>query len=157
MIIPITKLLESTDSYEQICVACRQKIEKGFSSKVMIGKLEKIFEDLVNDTAAAEKRKAIAAKLQEFGHLIEDHFILYRLDEEKHAEAEEVWQSREWFRNLYEEAVSKVSSVQTSSEMPAEMMCKATLELYKSGKVGFRYIIQYIVAWVKYKLFGEKT
>ena len=32
-----------------------------------------------------------------------------------------------------------------------------TLELYRDGKIGFKYIIKYLLAWAKYKLLGKRA
>jgi len=64
----ICDLLGDMDNYHQICVACRQRIEKGFSSQLMIRSLENIFEDMTEnircDTVA------------EFQNLMEAHLKL---------------------------------------------------------------------------------
>ena len=33
---------------------------------------------------------------------------------------------------------------------------EATLSLYQNGGVGFRYILKYAAAWLRFKLFGRK-
>ena len=153
----IAELLEDADAYERMCAACRRKIEEGFSSQIMIRKLEQIFEDLVNDQTAIQKRESIAAKLQNFEHLISDHYTMYRLYEAQQAEAEEVWRSREWFRELYENAIGQGSARQDALQDPGTTLPEATLQLYRSGRIGFKYILKYIFAWAKYKLVGKKA
>ena len=59
----IAELLEDPAVYERMSAACRRKIEEGFSSQIMIRKLEQIFEDLARDPAAMEKRRAASAEL----------------------------------------------------------------------------------------------
>ena len=153
----IAELLGDTGAYEKMCAACRRKIEEGFSSQIMIRKLEQIFENLVNDPTAVQKRRTTAAELQRFGHLISDHFTMYRLYEAQQAESEEVWKSREWFRELYENAISQGTAGQDTLQNPGTTLPEATLRLYRSGKIGFKYILKYILAWAKYKLAGEKS
>ena len=153
----ITELLKDTDAYEGMCTTCRRKIEEGFSSQIMIRKLEQIFEDLARDPAAIQERGSIAAKLQSFEHLISDHFTMYRLYEAQQAESEEVWKSREWFRELYEDAIGQGTVRQDILQDTGTTLPEATLRLYRSGKIGFKYILKYILAWAKYKLAREKS
>ena len=44
----ITDVLVDREQYQQLCRNCRRKIEEGFSSQIMIRKLERIFGDLVS-------------------------------------------------------------------------------------------------------------
>ena len=44
----ITDVLADREQYQQLCRNCRRKIEEGFSSQIMIRKLERIFGDLVS-------------------------------------------------------------------------------------------------------------
>mgnify|MGYP000395663608 FL=1 len=62
----ITDILGDCTAYEKMCVACRKKIEDGFSSQIMIQKLEKIFEELVHDQKIVEERKAVSKELQKY-------------------------------------------------------------------------------------------
>ena len=62
----ITDILGDCAAYEKMCVACRKKIEDGFSSQIMIQKLEKIFEELVHDQKIVEERKAVSKELQKY-------------------------------------------------------------------------------------------
>ena len=62
----ITDILGDCAAYEKMCVACRKKIEDGFSSQIMIRKLEKIFKELVHDQKIVEERKAVSKELQKY-------------------------------------------------------------------------------------------
>ena len=62
----ITDILGDCAAYEKMCVACRKKIEDGFSSQIMIQKLEKIFKELVHDQKIVEERKAVSKELQKY-------------------------------------------------------------------------------------------
>ena len=62
----ITDILGDRAAYEKMCVACRKKIEDGFSSQIMIQKLEKIFKELVHDQKIVEERKAVSKELQKY-------------------------------------------------------------------------------------------
>lgn len=65
----IVELMEDSAAYEKMCTACRRKIEEGFSSQIMIRKLEQIFEDLAHDPAAMEKRRAASAELGRYSRV----------------------------------------------------------------------------------------
>ena len=62
----ITDVLGNRVAYEKMCAACRVRIETGFSSQLMIQKLERIFEELVHDCASAENRKRTSAELRKY-------------------------------------------------------------------------------------------
>ena len=155
----ITDILGDCAAYEKMCVACRKKIEDGFSSQIMIQKLEKIFKELVHDTEKIQQRKALAQKLGSFERLTSDYYTVYRLSESMQSEAEEVWKSREWFRELYEAATGQIPTPtdHKTVEETGEMLPDITLQMYRSGKIGFKYIIKYILAWAKYKLSGKRA
>ena len=155
----IVDVLSDEAAYTKMCAACREKIETGFSSQLMIQKLESIFEELVRGTEKIQQRKALAQKLGSFERLISDYYTVYRLSESVQSEAEEVWKSREWFRELYEAATGQIPTTpdyQTAEET-GEMLPEITLQMYRSGKIGFKYIVKYILAWVKYKLSGKRA
>ena len=65
----ITELLKDTDAYEGMCATCRRKIEEGFSSQIMIRKLEQIFEALARDPATMEKRRSVSAELGRYSRV----------------------------------------------------------------------------------------
>lgn len=65
----IVELLGDPAAYEKMCAACRRKIEEGFSSQIMIRKLEHIFEDLARDPAAMGKRRAASAELGRYSRV----------------------------------------------------------------------------------------
>ena len=155
----ITEILEDSAAYEKMCAACRKKIEDGFSSQIMIRKLENIFEKLVRDPAAMQRRNMLAQKLKCFKQMISDYYTIYRQGESAQAGAEKIWRSREWFREQYEAASRQIPACSDYKAMAetGEMLPDITLQMYRSGKIGFRYIIQYILAWAKFKLFGKKT
>lgn len=145
----IAELLRDPESYAQMCLACRQRIEDGFSSQIMIRKLEGIFEDLVRDPEAKQKRAALAAVLAPFDRITGDYYSLYHLYEAQQQEMQEVWQGRLWFENLY-------NTKQTEGSQLQHAIPEAALTLYQNGGIGFRYILKYIAAWFRFKLFGKK-
>ena len=155
----IVDVLSDEAAYTKMCAACRERIETGFSSQLMIQKLERIFEELVHAPDAIQNRKTLAEKLNCFQRLASDQFTMYRLYESVQSEAEEVWKSREWFQELYEAATGQIPTTpdyQTAEET-GEMLPEITLQMYRSGKIGFKYIVKYILAWVKYKLSGKRA
>ena len=81
------------------------------------------------------------------------------MSESMQSEAEEVWKSREWFRELYEAATGQIPTPtdHKTVEETGEMLPEITLQMYRSGKIGFKYIIKYLLAWAKYKFSGKKT
>ena len=62
----ITDILGDSAAYVRMCAACRNKIEEGFSSQIMIRKLEQIFEELVHDQKIVEERKSVSKELQKY-------------------------------------------------------------------------------------------
>ena len=62
----IVDVLSDEAAYTRMCAACRERIETGFSSQLMIQKLESIFEELVHDCASVENRKRISAELRKY-------------------------------------------------------------------------------------------
>lgn len=66
----IVDLLSDSGRYKKICEACRQRIEKNFSTDLMIEKFEKIFADFVGDPEKIKARQKISEELQPFSDLI---------------------------------------------------------------------------------------
>ena len=108
---------------------------------------------------AIQNRKKQAEKLNCFQRLASDQFTMYRLYESVQSAAEEVWKSREWFRELYEAATGQIPTTHDyqTAEETGEMLPEITLQMYRSGKIGFNYIVKYILAWVKFKLSGKRA
>ena len=71
----ITDVLADQECYQQMCRNCRRKIEEGFSSQIMIRKLERIFEDLVRNSEKNAARIRIADCLNQFDRLTEDSYM----------------------------------------------------------------------------------
>ena len=69
----IESLLGDRSAYAAACAACRARIETGFSTKIMIGKLEHILSTLVCDKVAKENRNRKAHALRELGGLADDY------------------------------------------------------------------------------------
>ena len=153
----IVDVLSDEAAYTKMCAACRERIEKGFSSQLMIQKLERIFEELVNDPEAQAQRAALAKQISTFPTLTADHFTVYRLYEAMQFEAEEVWRSREWFRTRYEDAITVTQASGETAAETSSCLPDVTLQMYRTGKIGFKYIIKYLFAWLKYKVSGKRT
>ena len=152
----ITELLDNPERCARMCLACRRRIEDGFSSQIMIRKLENIFENLVRDPEAAKVRAALAAKLEPFDRLAGDSYALYHLYETQQQEIQEVWQGKLSFENLYNAKHTELKSAQDEFAALQNSLPEATLSLYQNGGVGFRYILKYIAAWFRFKLFGKR-
>lgn len=77
----IVGLLKDGDTYERMCAACRKKIEEGFSSQIMIRRLEEIFENLVNDSVVIEKRRTVSAELRHYLRVCNElHTLIAEID-----------------------------------------------------------------------------
>lgn len=159
----ITELLEDPERYARMCLACRRRIEDGFSSQIMIRKLENIFENLVRDPEAAKVRAALAAKLEPFDRLAGDSYALYHLYEAQQQEMQEVWQEKLRVETHYREKWAGAETLHAEhAKLQAEYtsllngLPDATLSLYQNGGIGFRYILKYIAAWFRFKLFGKR-
>ena len=98
----IEHMLSDKDGYEAMCKACRQRIEQSFSSDIMIQKLEFIFENLVHDAKALEKRAKTSEIIGSIPHLTNDFLVIYNEFEILQENSECVWKSRERYRELYE-------------------------------------------------------
>ena len=159
----ITELLEDPEHCARMCLACRRRIEDGSSSQIMIRKLENIFENLVRDPEAAKVRAALAAKLEPFDRLAGDSYALYHLYEAQQQEMQEVWQGKLWVETHYREKWAGAETLHAEhAKLQAEYtsllngLPDATLSLYQNGGIGFRYILKYIAAWFRFKLFGKR-
>ena len=122
----------------------------------MIRKLESIFENLVRDFNAAKERAALSAKLAPFDRIPGDSYALYHRYEAQQQEIQEVWQGKLWFENLYNAKHTELKSAQDEFAALQNSLPEATLSLYQNGGVGFRYILKYVAAWLRFKLFGRK-
>lgn len=151
----IVGILQDKDAYQKMCLNCRKKIEEDFSSQIMIQKLEGIFEELTRNDDMQQKRREVAADMQRYEHLLTDHYTIYMLHEAKHSEAEDVWHSREWFREAYENLLKSAKLPQELPENTSNEVSDMMLQMYRNGDIGFKYIIKFVKAWLKYKLKGK--
>lgn len=71
----IKEILTDEAKYEEICLACRERIVKHFSSKIMIEKLEQAFSQFVK--SGYDRREQVSKDLQKYPHLIEEPALLY--------------------------------------------------------------------------------
>ena len=151
----IVGILQDKDAYQKMCLNCRKKIEEDFSSQIMIQKLEGIFEELTQNDDMQQKRREVAADMQRYEHLLTDHYTMYMLHEAKHSEAEDVWHSREWFREAYENLLKSAKLPQELPGNTSNVVSDMMLQMYRNGDIGFKYIIKFVKAWLKYKLKGK--
>ena len=68
----ITDVLADRECYQQMCRNCRRKIEEGFSSQIMIRKLERIFEDLVQNPVQQERRQETAKNIGFYSRILNE-------------------------------------------------------------------------------------
>ena len=68
----ITDVLADQKQYQQMCRNCRRKIEEGFSSQIMIRKLEIIFEDLVQNPVQQERRQETAKNIGFYSKILNE-------------------------------------------------------------------------------------
>ena len=71
----IIDILENEKVYMTMSKACRSRIEKRFSSQIMIRKLEDIFENLVRN--GNNKREIVADMMRQNSSLISELPVLY--------------------------------------------------------------------------------
>lgn len=82
----IVKLLSDEEYYDQCSVNCRQKIEKDFSTDVMLKKMEKEFVYLAEDNEQREKRREKAAFSKGIGDVAEELYTMELAEEERSGE-----------------------------------------------------------------------
>jgi len=68
----ITDVLADQKQYQQMCRNCRRKIEEGFSSQIMIHKLERIFGDLVQNPVQQERRQETAKNIGFYSRILNE-------------------------------------------------------------------------------------
>ena len=68
----ITDVLVDREQYQQMCRNCRRKIEEGFSSQIMIRKLERIFGDLVQNPLQQEIRQETAKNIGFYSRILNE-------------------------------------------------------------------------------------
>ena len=72
----IIDLLSNPERYEKIRASCRERVEKNFSTDLMIKKLEEIFIDLVKNSEKMQASKKVSEDLQQYSKLIDQFPIL---------------------------------------------------------------------------------
>ena len=92
----IKTILKDKGNYKIISKNCRERIEKYFSSNIMIQKLEKEFENLMSPEHL-EKRKEISKALKMVSSMIDDYVTLYNEYENTEKKCEEIWKAKLWF------------------------------------------------------------
>ncbi|TGE33793.1 glycosyltransferase [Desulfosporosinus sp. Sb-LF] len=99
----IEKILSDKDTYGQMSRACFRKIGDSFSMEKTIFSIERLFESLIYDKHALEKRREMAEHLATVSEIVKDYITLFTEYVGKDQESEEVWAAREWYRKLYEQ------------------------------------------------------
>ena len=72
----ITEILRDKEKYREMSKACRSRIEEGFSTQVMIEKLEKILVLLTKDESAFALRAEKSKALHDFPHAVDELPVL---------------------------------------------------------------------------------
>jgi len=103
----IKTILSDQKAYDVMCLNCRAKIENSFSSQIMIRKLEQIFEEIVFSDKMKTDRRQTSEHLKTFHHIVDDYVMVFQMFEASQSECDEVWRSREWFRQLYENMINE--------------------------------------------------
>lgn len=105
----IEEILSDKQKYAKMCELCKMQINEKFSLKVTIETLQNEFEDLVNNNYYKQKRNEKSKDLQLTSSIVRDYLTLYNEFESKIQECEEVWNVKEWYCRLYEEAKAGAS------------------------------------------------
>ncbi len=74
----IVILLRNSEQYAQMKQACRERIEKRFSSDIMIHKLEEIFTQLVDDESTKKTRQDKSNLICQLGDWADDYLTTYQ-------------------------------------------------------------------------------
>lgn len=101
----IEDILSDKQKYQIKCETCRKKIEKEFSTKIMINKVESEFLRLIREYS--EKDTAVGAEDHRNISLSKEILAIYSemLNYEK--TAAEIWQAKEWFEAKYNQEVRR--------------------------------------------------
>lgn len=131
----ITDLLSDTVRYVEMRKACRNRIESGFSTEIMISTLETEFEALLSEKMI-DNRTELSTGLKRVPAFIDDYFTLFQEYEKAKQEQEEVWASREWFRSLYEKEQEKAQKLDQIYSMRAWKMVQKYVSFMENNKFG---------------------
>lgn len=97
----IAEILKDATRHAQMSKACRERIVAGFSSEIMIKKLEDIFTFFVQDETVKKKRKQMHATISASGNLTNDYLVIYTELENFDKELYTVWKSKQWIDERY--------------------------------------------------------
>jgi glycosyltransferase involved in cell wall biosynthesis len=108
----VCDLIKNEANLKNMGQACREKIIRRFTLKQMIDTLEYDFTILMS-SKAKQNYELINNALQQFKTIADDYLALYITYESKDLEAAEVWNARERYRMLYEQACNNNQIIET--------------------------------------------
>lgn len=74
----VVALLQDEEKYARMSVMCRRRIEEGFSSDIMIRKLENIFTSYAQDESMKDMRREKSKAIWQLGDWAEDYVTAYQ-------------------------------------------------------------------------------
>ncbi len=107
-------LLGDATLREKLGRAARQKIEKSFSTTMMIEKLNQQLTELRTDSRAIARRHELAEKLKGFSGLVSDYYTMFQMWNRQAIECEEVWNARCWYQRQADEYQRQLAQLQSS-------------------------------------------
>ena len=133
----IIELISDCEKRKTLGIEARQSVEKIYSVDIA-SQWDNLFSDIA--ILGCQTKVAVTGYVQIALNRMLDFLA-------KGIEARE--NERIWWMN---QALSKENClIQNGADMK-----DLTLELYRDGKIGFKYIMKYLFAWIKYKLSGKK-
>lgn len=134
----IIALLQDREQYMQTKRACRERIEKQFSSDMMIHKLEHIFTQLAKDKQQKQSRHHKSDVLKETDSLAEDYLTIYMEHESLECELQELWKSKQWLHEQYHNFLNSKQNENSCAKITLEEIYNMrTWKLIKK----YRYIM----------------
>lgn len=81
----LEEIYSDAQKYNDMCIACRQKIDSTFSTDIMIQKLEDAFQRFIQDAQLAKKRHQISEALQMVPTMVDEFTVQYHEIESREA------------------------------------------------------------------------
>ncbi len=159
----VIELLSHKVDLEKMGQACREKILEGFTLSYLMKTLDKEFTALLQPDVTG-KRTGISKALIPLETIFADYLTLYTTYEKKELEAAEIWNGREWYRNLYEHECAKgchseiaASRATESTEVISDefMQSQAELKLQEIYQMRSWKLIQKYQHFMDYSWIGK--
>lgn len=133
---------DNEKTYQRMCLACREKIEKSFGLDTMIRKMEAAVEECLTEERRAERRKK-AELLQNLPYLSEDIFSMY-------IAYESMWQEsvRNWNALCLNSGNGYIGSANSEMEKRMQMLWKENYDIWNSKS----YAIGRAITWIPRKI-----